>query len=43
MIFMLMRVEVMVMLLVRILKPSWFLSDDADDVDNAGVQQVGAL
>ena len=43
MILMLMRVEVMVMLLVKILKPSWLLSDDADDVDNAGVQQVGAL
>ena len=43
MILMLMRVEVMVMLMVRILKPSRLLSDDADDVDNAGVQQVGAL
>ena len=43
MILMLMRVEVMVILLVRILKLSWFLSDDADDVNNAGVQQVGAL
>ena len=43
MILMLMRVEVMVMLLVRILMLSWLLFDDADDVDNAGVQPVGAL